>query len=93
MVTGDYSIEFEDDPQPGDIVLPFGMVWFNAKKFACRTCGLRLDSTLEMSTAGMSSGHAVEDADPRDFQPAFDAAAHDEWRAERLDDGEEWPYG
>jgi hypothetical protein len=50
------------------------MVWFNAKKFACRTCGLRLDSTLEMSTAGMSSGHAVEDADPRDFQPAFDAA-------------------
>jgi hypothetical protein len=52
VVTGDYSIEFEDDPQPGDIVLPFGMVWFNAKKFACRTCGLRLDSTLEMSTAG-----------------------------------------
>jgi len=62
------------------------MMWFNAKKFACRTCGLRLDSTLEMSTA-------VEDADPRDFQPAFDAAAHDEWRAERLDDGEEWPDG
>jgi hypothetical protein len=46
-----------------------------------------------MSTAGMSSGHAVEDADPRDFQPTFDAAAYDEWRAERLDDGEEWPYG
>lgn len=69
------------------------MVWFNAKKFACRTCGLRLDSTLEMSTAGMSSGHAVEDADPRDFQPTFDAAAYDEWRAERLDDGEEWPDG
>jgi hypothetical protein len=87
VVSGDFSVEY-GDPQTGDVSDASGTVWFKAKKFGCRTCGLRLDSPLEMSTAGLSTGFPIEGADPRDYMPSYD-----EWRASRIADGEEWPDG
>ena len=44
--------EHETDPN-GNILRPILTVWFSAESFACAVCGLRLDSSAEMTAAGM----------------------------------------
>ena len=44
--------EHEPDPS-GNILRPILSVWFSAESFACPVCGLRLDSSAEMTAAGM----------------------------------------
>ena len=44
--------EYETDPS-GNILRPILTVWFSAESFACPVCGLRLDSSAEMTAAGM----------------------------------------
>lgn len=44
--------EHETDPS-GNILRPILTVWFAAESFACPVCGLRLDSSAEMTAAEM----------------------------------------
>jgi hypothetical protein len=60
-----------------------GEVWFSARAFRCRLCGLRLDSEAEISAAGLDPEWKIEDADWRDYEPdTYDDgdAAYERWR-------------
>jgi hypothetical protein len=89
MAGGVYEEEWQDDwgPDPGG--RPTGTEWFNAHEFACRVCGLRLDTAAEVRAAGMEPYWKVRDLDPGDFRP-FDEDAYEKWRAEQIRLGE-WP--
>jgi hypothetical protein len=81
IAAGDHDVEWDYDRE-GDLFPAVPAVWFTADGFACRVCGLRLDSTAELEAAEMSSRWEVEDADPWQFMQVHhdDDEQYEAWR-------------
>jgi rubredoxin len=67
--TGYYHIEW-DYEDVGQVPRLGGTVWFVPETFTCRVCGLRLDSTPELTAARMGGWLEIEGADPYDYAGA-----------------------
>ncbi len=86
VATGWHDVDWEPDDwdkETGEVTNAYGQVRFNAGKFRCRLCNLRLDSETEIEQAGLPTTWPIEDADPRDYEPLDDDdAAYERWRDE-----------
>jgi hypothetical protein len=59
---------------------PSGTMWFEADRFICRVCGLQLNSTAELKSAGMGD-RWEEDFNPLEYVPEIDEdVAYEAWR-------------
>jgi hypothetical protein len=75
--TGYYHIEWDYEDQ-GQVPRLGGRVWFVPEAFACRVCGLRLDSRPELVAAHMGDRLEIEGADPYDYEsPVDEDSSHD----------------
>jgi hypothetical protein len=87
IVTGEHTVEWvpaDWDKETGQVTNVEGEVWFIARAFHCRICGLRLDTESEIDAAGMDTAWQIEDADWRDYEPEYDDdEAYERWREER----------
>ena len=82
-MTGNHDMDWERDVIFLGIVSSVtGRVKFHAKRFACRVCGLQLDSVAELKAAGMESPMETGIVGPVDFNPPLTEDMFYEWLAE-----------
>jgi hypothetical protein len=86
--TGSYDVVWEPDWEGDRIINAAGTLWFEADSFACRVCGLRLDSAAELGAADMETRWKIEDADPRAYEPYDEDSAYEAWREAQYEDYE-----
>jgi hypothetical protein len=89
VALGSYDVEYGDpDWDHGVLVNVDAFVVFTAVRFFCRICRLRLDNPAELAAAKVNPSWQIEDADPREYEPAYEIdedAAYDAWRDERAE--------
>jgi hypothetical protein len=84
IATGAREVEYDHQEDQDGTIYPVAVVRLTVASFACRVCGLQLDSAAELTAARMEAYWEDEGADPLEFEPPFDEdAAYEAWRDQR----------
>lgn len=90
VAVGDYDVEFEPDElnkDTGEVTNAVGTVWFDADRFYCGACGLRLNNPAELAEAEVDRRWEIHGVDWFDYlHPSdYDEDTYEVWRQERAE--------